>query len=124
MALTTFTDPLPELRKIRREIITYTRDDGAPLSATMYLPPDYADGTRLPLFIWAYPNEVSDTSTAGQVSGSEYRFTQIGGSSHLFLLLAGYAVMGQRVDARDRRSGDGERHVRDADRRQRAGRDR
>jgi dipeptidyl aminopeptidase/acylaminoacyl peptidase len=93
MALTTFTDPLPELRKIRREIITYTRDDGAPLSATMYLPPDYADGTRLPLFIWAYPNEVSDTSTAGQVSGSEYRFTQIGGSSHLFLLLAGYAVM-------------------------------
>ena len=92
-ALTTFTDPLPELRKIRREIVTYTRDDGAPLSATMYLPPDYVEGTRLPLFIWAYPNEVSDTSTAGQVSGSEYRFTQIGGSSHLFLLLAGYAVM-------------------------------
>lgn len=91
--LTTFTDPLPELRKIKREIITYTRDDGAPLSATMYLPPDYVEGTKLPLFIWAYPNEVSDTSTAGQVSGSEYRFTQIGGSSHLFLLLAGYAVM-------------------------------
>ncbi len=91
--LTTFTDPLPELRRIKREIITYTRDDGAPLSATMYLPPDYVEGTRLPLFIWAYPNEVSDTSTAGQVSGSEHRFTQIGGSSHLFLLLAGYAVM-------------------------------
>lgn len=93
MALTTFTDPLPELRKIKREIITYARNDGAPLSATMYLPPDYVEGTRLPLFIWAYPNEVSDTSTAGQVSGSEHRFTQIGGSSHLFLLLAGYAVM-------------------------------
>lgn len=92
-ALTTFADPLPELRKIKREIITYARDDGAPLSATMYLPPDYVEGTKLPLFIWAYPNEVSDTSTAGQVSGSEYRFTQIGGSSHLFLLLAGYAVM-------------------------------
>lgn len=92
-ALTAFTDPLPELRKIKREIITYTRSDGAPLSATMYLPPDYVEGTKLPLFIWAYPNEVSDTSTAGQVSGSQYRFTQIGGSSHLFLLLAGYAVM-------------------------------
>lgn len=92
-ALTTFTDPLPELRKIKREIITYARDDGAPLSATMYLPPDYVEGTKLPLFIWAYPNEVSDTSTAGQVSGSQHRFTQIGGSSHLFLLLAGYAVM-------------------------------
>lgn len=92
-ALTTFTDPLPELRKIKREIVTYTRDDGAPLSATMYLPPDYVEGTKLPLFIWAYPNEVSDTSTAGQVTGSQHRFTQIGGSSHLFLLLAGYAVM-------------------------------
>lgn len=92
-ALTTFTDPLPELRRIRREIVTYTRDDGTPLSATLYLPPDYAEGARLPLIVWAYPNEVSDASTAGQVSGSRHRFTQIGGSSHLFLLLAGYAVM-------------------------------
>ncbi|GMV26594.1 MAG: hypothetical protein AMXMBFR58_26250 [Phycisphaerae bacterium] len=93
VALTSFQDPLPDLRKIKKEIITYTRDDGTPLSATMYLPPDYTQGTKLPLVVWAYPNEVSDPSTAGQVSGSEYRFTQIGGSSHLFLLLAGYAVM-------------------------------
>ncbi|MBS0198204.1 MAG: prolyl oligopeptidase family serine peptidase [Planctomycetes bacterium] len=91
--LTAFTDPLPELRKIRKEIITYTRDDGTPLSATMYLPPDYVAGTKLPLLIWAYPNEVSDAATAGQVAGSTIRFTQIGGTSHLFLLLAGYAVM-------------------------------
>jgi dipeptidyl aminopeptidase/acylaminoacyl peptidase len=92
-ALTSFKDPLPQLRSIKKEIITYTRDDGVPLSATMYLPPDYTPGTKLPLVIWAYPNEVSDAATAGQVSGSEYRFTQIGGTSHLFLLLAGYAVM-------------------------------
>ncbi len=92
-ALTTFTDPLPELRAIKREIVTYTRADGTPLSATMYLPPGYVEGTKLPLFIWAYPNEVSDAATAGQVAGSEHRFTQIGGSSQLFLLLAGYAVM-------------------------------
>ncbi len=92
-AVTTFPDPLSELRKIRKEIVKYTRDDGTPLSATMYLPPDYREGERLPLLIWAYPNEVSDAATAGQVAGSPYRFTQIGGSSHLFLLLAGYAVM-------------------------------
>lgn len=92
-ALTTFTDPLPELRGIKREIVTYTRADGTPLSATMYLPPGYVEGTKLPLFIWAYPNEASDAATAGQVAGSDYRFTQIGGSSQLFLLLAGYAVM-------------------------------
>lgn len=92
-AITKFTDPLPELRKIRKEIVQYTRDDGVPLSGTMYLPPDYVEGTKLPLVVWAYPNEVSDAATAGQVSGSPYRFTQIGGSSHLFMLLAGYAVM-------------------------------
>lgn len=92
-ALTQFKDPNPELRAIKKEIITYTRDDGVPLSATMYTPPNYTPGTRLPLVIWAYPNEVSDASTAGQVAGSENRFTQFGGSSHLFLLLAGYAVM-------------------------------
>jgi dipeptidyl aminopeptidase/acylaminoacyl peptidase len=91
--ITNFTDPLPELRQIKKQIVTYTRDDGTPLSATIYTPPGYTPGTRLPLIIWAYPNEVSDASTAGQVDGSPYRFTQIGGSSHLFLTLAGYAVM-------------------------------
>lgn len=92
-AVTTFTDPLPELRQIRKQILTYTRDDGTPLSGTLYLPPGYVEGTKLPLLVWAYPNEVSDASTAGQVAGSEYRFTQIGGSSQLFMLLAGYAVL-------------------------------
>ncbi|MBL9000576.1 MAG: S9 family peptidase [Phycisphaerae bacterium] len=92
-AITQFSDPLPALREIKKQIVTYNRDDGTPLSATMYTPPGYTPGTRLPLIIWAYPNEVSDASTAGQVDGSPYRFTQIGGSSHLFLTLAGYAVM-------------------------------
>jgi dipeptidyl aminopeptidase/acylaminoacyl peptidase len=92
-ALTEFTDPTPQLREIRKEIVTYTRSDGVPLSATIYTPPGYNGRTRLPLIVWAYPNEVLDPSTAGQVSGSPYRFTRIGGTSHLFLTLAGYAVM-------------------------------
>jgi dipeptidyl aminopeptidase/acylaminoacyl peptidase len=37
--------------------------------------------------------EFTDAATAGQVSGSTNRFTQIGGISHLFFLLQGYAVM-------------------------------
>ena len=92
-AITAFTDPLPELRQIQKRVLTYSREDGVPLSATLYTPPGYVEGTRLPLFVWAYPNEVSDAATAGQLSDSPYRFTQIGGSSHLFVLLAGYAVM-------------------------------
>lgn len=92
-ALTDFTDPTPQLREIKKEIVTYTRSDGVPLSATIYTPPGYNGRTRLPLIVWAYPNEVLDPATAGQVSGSPYRFTRIGGTSHLFLTLAGYAVM-------------------------------
>ncbi len=92
-AITSFKDPAPELRNIKKELVTYQRADGVALSATMYLPPNYKPGTRLPLLVWAYPLEFNDPSTAGQVSGSPYRFTQIGGISHLFLLTQGYAVM-------------------------------
>ena len=92
-ALTQFADPAPQLRSIRTELVTYTRDDGVDLSATLLLPPNYREGDRLPLLVWAYPREFNDPATAGQVSGSPYRFTQIGGSSHLFLLTQGYAIM-------------------------------
>lgn len=92
-ALTNFTDPMPQLRSIRKELVKYKRADGVDLSFTLYLPPDYKPGTRLPALIWAYPLEYSDAFTAGQVSGSTNRFTTIGGASHLFLLLAGYAIL-------------------------------
>jgi len=91
--ITKFVDPVPELRKVKKELVKYKRPDGVDLSATLYLPADYKEGTKLPLFIWAYPLEFNDASTAGQVSGSSRRFTGIGGTSHLFLLTQGYAVM-------------------------------
>jgi len=43
--------------------------------------------------MWAYPLEYNDPATAGQVVGSTQRFTTLLGASHLFLLLAGYAVL-------------------------------
>jgi dipeptidyl aminopeptidase/acylaminoacyl peptidase len=73
--------------------VKYKRADGVDLSFTMYLPPNYKEGTRLPTLVWAYPLEFTDSSTAGQVSGSTSRFTQFGGISHLFLLLQGYAIL-------------------------------
>jgi dipeptidyl aminopeptidase/acylaminoacyl peptidase len=91
--LTDFPDPMPQIRGIQKQLVTYKRADGVPLSATMYLPADWKPGQRLPLFIWAYPLEFSDASTAGQVSGSPHTFTEINGISHLALVLAGYAVM-------------------------------
>ncbi|MGH9657875.1 MAG: alpha/beta hydrolase family protein, partial [Bryobacteraceae bacterium] len=91
--LTSFKDPAPQLRMIRKERVTYKRADGVQLSFTLYLPPDYKTGTRLPTVVWAYPREYTDAETAGQISGSTDRFTTVTGASHLFFLLAGYAIL-------------------------------
>ncbi len=90
---TNFTDPVPQLRGIKKQLVKYKRADGIDLSFTLYLPPNYKEGTRLPTVVWAYPLEFTDASTAGQVSGSTNRFTQIGSYSHLFFLLQGYAIL-------------------------------
>ena len=92
-ALTTFGDPLPQLRKIQKKLVKYTRPDGVALSFTLYLPPDYQPGERRPAVVWAYPMEFTDAATAGQVSGSANRFTTLGGTSQLFFLLSGYVVL-------------------------------
>jgi dipeptidyl aminopeptidase/acylaminoacyl peptidase len=91
--ITDFKDPSPQLRGITKRLVTYKRSDGVDLSFTLYLPPGYKEGTRLPTLVWAYPLEFTDTATAGQVTGSTNRFTQIGGTSHLFFVLQGYAVL-------------------------------
>ena len=91
--VTNFGDPAPQLRNITKQLIKYKRADGVDLTATLYLPPGYKEGTRLPTIVWAYPQSFTDGDLAGQVTGSTNRFTQIGGISHLFLLLEGYAVL-------------------------------
>ena len=92
-ALTDFKDPAPQLTGIRKERITYKRADGLELSGTLYLPPGYKDGTRLPVVVWAYPMEYDSASTAGQVRGSVNRFTFFRGTSQLFFVTQGYAVL-------------------------------
>jgi dipeptidyl aminopeptidase/acylaminoacyl peptidase len=91
--ITAFADPTPQLRGIKKQLVRYKRADGIDLSFTLYLPPNYKEGTKLPTVVWAYPLSFTDAQTAGQVTGSTNRFTQIGGSSHLFFLLQGYAVL-------------------------------
>lgn len=91
--LTQFEDPTPQIRGIKKQLVKYTRADGVPLSATLYLPANYQEGQRLPLLVWAYPLEFNDADTAGQVSATPNRFTRMTSISHLSLLTQGYAIM-------------------------------
>jgi len=91
--LTNYKDPAPQIRRITKQLVTYKRADGVPLSMELYLPPDYKAGTKLPAVLWAYPREYNDADTAGQIQGSPNRFTTITGYSELFFLLDGYAVL-------------------------------
>ena len=105
-AVTHFADPNPQLRGIQKQLVTYKREDGVPLSFTLYLPPDcgspddkgfmpcHQPGQAMPTIVWAYPLEYSDARTAGQVSGSPYRFFQAtSGISEIYLVTQGYALL-------------------------------
>jgi dipeptidyl aminopeptidase/acylaminoacyl peptidase len=90
--ITRFADPQPQAREILRQFVTYKRADGVTLSGTLYLPPGYKQGQKLPLVMWAYPREFGDADTASQVTGSPNQFTLLRGYSHMYLLLSGYAI--------------------------------
>jgi dipeptidyl aminopeptidase/acylaminoacyl peptidase len=94
-AITDFPDPAPQLAGIQRQLLTYRRDDGVPLSARLFTPAGY-DPTRdgpLPLLVWAYPREFRDAAAAGQVDTSPNLFSRPSGASPLFLLTQGYAIL-------------------------------
>src|SRR5262245_51273756 len=91
--LTKFTDPTPSVRGITKRLVTTKRADGTQLSFTLYLPPGYKTGTRLPTVFWAYPLEYSDPTTAGQVNAAPNEFTAPIGAAFELFALQGYAVL-------------------------------
>jgi dipeptidyl aminopeptidase/acylaminoacyl peptidase len=95
VALTRYADPAPALKGARAEMVTYPRKDGVQLRATIYTPPGWTPAQgRLPALLWAYPREFTDPRTAGQVTGSPYRFTTPGWPTlHLLFLTQGYAII-------------------------------
>lgn len=95
MQITFFPHPTPQLRDVKKELVTYTRADGVQLSGKLYLPPRYdpkRDGP-LPMLMWAYPEEFKSAGAAGQVTDSPYRFVRASWSSPLLWLALGYAVL-------------------------------
>ncbi|MEN3032407.1 alpha/beta hydrolase family protein [Chromobacterium amazonense] len=91
--VTHIVDPTPELRQIKKRLVKYKRADGLELSFTLYTPPGYKEGTRIPAILNAYPLDYADAASAGQVSGSQQTFTRL--YQYKYLLLAGYAVIDQ-----------------------------
>jgi dipeptidyl aminopeptidase/acylaminoacyl peptidase len=92
--LTSYADPAPQLKGIQKQLVTYKRNDGVELSATIITPPGWTpEKGPLPTLLWAYPREFTDPNTAGQVTGSADRYTSIGGASHFLFLTEGYAII-------------------------------
>lgn len=91
VALTHLPDPAPEVRAIKKRLVKYKRADGLDLSFTLYTPPGYKEGTRVPTILYAYPLDYADASVAGQVTGSQSTFTRL--RNYKLLLLAGYAII-------------------------------
>jgi len=95
LALTDAEDPMPWYVGVTQRVVRYPRQDGVMLSATLYLPPGYEperDGP-LPALLWAYPREHKSRATASQVTVAANAFSRPSGSSVLFLLTQGYAVL-------------------------------
>jgi dipeptidyl aminopeptidase/acylaminoacyl peptidase len=90
-AITHIPDPTPAVRAIQKRLVKYKRGDGLDLSFTLYTPPGYKDGTRVPTILYAYPLDYADASKAGQVVGSQETFTRL--RQYKLLLLAGYAII-------------------------------
>lgn len=93
--ITSFENPYPQLKGIQKELIKYERNDGLPLTGTLYTPPNYnpeKDGP-IPVLLWAYPREFKSAAAAGQVSGSPNRFVRLYGGSPLFWVARGYAIL-------------------------------
>ena len=91
LAVTRIPDPTPAVRAIQKRLVKYKRADGLDLSFTLYTPPGYREGTRVPTILYAYPLDYADPAKAGQVSGSQATFTRL--RQYRLLLLAGYAII-------------------------------
>jgi len=89
--VTHIPDPTPAVRSIKKRLVKYKRRDGTELSFTLYTPPNYQEGTRVPAILYAYPLDYASTGTAGQISDSDQVFTQL--RDYRLLLMSGYAII-------------------------------
>jgi dipeptidyl aminopeptidase/acylaminoacyl peptidase len=93
--LTDFENPFEALQNVHKEVITYQREDGLELSATLYLPVGY-DTTakeKMPMIMWAYPREFKDKASAAQNTSNPNEFTYPYYGSPIYWVTRGYVVL-------------------------------
>ncbi|MCU4157011.1 S9 family peptidase [Carboxylicivirga sp. A043] len=93
--ITQFENPFKSIAGVHKELVKYEREDGLPLSGTLYLPAGYDmnNKERLPLIMWAYPTEYKDKQSAGQVTTSANEFIYPYYGSPIYWVMKGYAVL-------------------------------
>ena len=91
--VTSFDNPFKSLGNVKKELITYKRADGLELSGTLYLPAAYDGKEKLPLIMWAYPQEFKDKSTAGQTTTNPNNFIFPYYGSPIYWVTRGYAIL-------------------------------
>ncbi len=93
--ITFHKNPFESIREVHKEVIKYKRADGVDLSGTLYLPAGYdrKKKEKLPLLIWAYPEEFKDKNSAGQSVQNPNEFTFPNYGSFVFWVTKGYAVL-------------------------------
>ncbi|WP_026915443.1 S9 family peptidase [Christiangramia portivictoriae] len=93
--ITNFKNPFKSLEDVHKEVITYKRDDGLELNATLYLPSGYdmSNPEKLPMFMWAYPREFKDKNSASQNTSNANDFTYPYYGSPIYWVNRGYVVL-------------------------------
>lgn len=88
-------NPFESIKDVEKQLIKYKRSDGVDLSGTLYLPAGYDKNKKekLPLLIWAYPEEFKDKNSAGQSSINPNEFTFPYYGSFVYYVTKGYVVL-------------------------------
>ena len=90
-----FENPFEALNNVHKELITYQREDGLELTATLYLPVGYDKSKmeKMPMLMWAYPREYKDKKSASQTTNNANEFTYPYYGSPLYWVNRGYVVL-------------------------------
>ncbi|BAX80603.1 alpha/beta hydrolase family protein [Labilibaculum antarcticum] len=93
--LTSFENPFKSIQNVHKEVLSYKREDGLELSGTLYLPVGYDANKKekMPMILWAYPEEFKDKASASQNTQNPNEFTYPYWASPIYWVTKGYVVL-------------------------------